>query len=194
MQQRAPARRERGEGRGRSGRSARSDLPGARLARRRLVARAGRLAARRAASYVSHGESRSCGRRQRTKGGGDAQRASRMHAAAETTTRCPPIRSPRSRQNLTERAARGQARSAGRPRGRARPRDPHPRAAAQEQPDLRRRDRRRQDRDRRGPRAAHRRGRGARRPAAAPRSSRSISARCSPARATAATSSSASRR
>ena len=55
------------------------------------------------------------------------------------------------------------ARRQARPRVRARPRDPadhrHPRAAPQEQPDHRRRRRRRQDRARRGPRARDRRGR-----------------------------------
>ena len=75
----------------------------------------------------------------------------------------------------------------------ARAHDPGAVPAAQEQPALRRRARRRQDRHRRGPGAAHPRGQGARRAQGRARSTRSTWARCSPAPSSAASSRSGSR-
>ena len=95
--------------------------------------------------------------------------------------------------NLTERAAAGQARSARRPRRRAAADDRDPLPAPQEQPGVRRRRRRRQDGARRRPGPAPAR----RRRAGDPEGRGGLLARhrrrCSPARASAATSRSASR-
>ena len=188
----AAARGERREGGDRGGRPARRDLPGARLARRRAVARAGRHRDSTCSSYISHGVSKLGAapgdpgyREPETPAGGIdgdeagvpgdplAAFATQPDRARDRAGKLDPLVG---RETEIERA------------------DPHPRAAPQEQPDLRRRDRRREDRDRRGARAAHRRRATCPTTCAAPRCSRSISARCSPARATAATSRRASRR
>ena len=87
-----------------------------------------------------------------------------------------------------------QDRSADRARCRDQPHDPGAVPPPEEQSALRRRCRRRQDRDRRRARAPHRAWRSARRAAAARPCSRSTWARCSPARAIAAISRSASSR
>ena len=96
-------------------------------------------------------------------------------------------------RDLTEAAEAGQARPGDRPRRGDPPRDPDPLAPHEEQPGADRRAGRRQDRDRRGARAADRRRRRARGPEGPPRLGRSTSARCSPARSTAASSRSGSR-
>ena len=182
-------RAERGQGRGRRGRHAgraparsRAPMPWSswprRASRASTSSTTSPTASRKVA--VARGRGRRADPGRRARGGGAAR---------------PAIRSRPTPSNLTERARAGQARPADRPRARdaARARGAVP--PAQEQPGVRGRGRRRQDRARRGPGPAAARAEDvpevARR---APRSSRSTPARCSPARATAATSRSASRR
>ncbi len=186
---RAPTRR-RARAVVRQGRDPRSqrpgrDLPRDRLARGLPARAAGHHAARRRELHLPRGlEDR--------RGTAAVAESERGRGRRRTTESPPGDRKTRSRSSPSTswRGRRRQDRSADRARRRARAHRARALPAPQEQPGLRRRGRRRQDGPRRGLGAAHPRGQGARGARRAHESSRSTWARCSPARVSAAISSS----
>ena len=144
-----------------------------------------------AVNYISHGIAKRPGLSEsRPVRGADEETDAKARRRAEEEGRC-----ARGLLRQPQQEGEGrQDRSADRPRGRDQPHHPGAVPPPEEQSAVRRRCRRRQDRDRRRPGAPHRPRRGAGRAARTRPCSRSTWARCSPARAIAAISRSASSR
>ena len=115
-----------------------------------------------AVNYISHGIAKRVGLTEsRPVRGVDEEADTKIRRRRQEEGRCARglLHQPQ------QEGARGQDRSADRPRGGDHPHDPGAVPPAEEQPAVRRRRRRRQDRDRRGPRPPHRQRRSAGRPA-----------------------------